>query len=664
MIKQEVNFMIYQIKIITTLFFLLQIYAFSETTNLNGNKEYGNGNNFKEPSPTTSSKMLEPPFYLLGKDAGYNASKDEIIEKNKLLKIISPNNEFKKNEIEMMIIADKYIESICKIKPSDGELYEAYNSYCSHLDSNIAIPFHQLSPLLQINFLISNPENKKVIASKIKEYNEKEQLSIKEKSKDNPSSELPDSLSYMEMNKWPTEELQIRGYNDDCIAYTIADGECILSLEEFNKNCLTFQPSKKIPLDSARLLVLDKSLNILYLSGEAKKNGFAALPEVQNRIKSLADMNFEPRKNKDEVNDQNLKKLYDKYYDTLFAEKEIVLLDLIGSTDSSYIDSIHTFLNNNTAKTQRRLANRKKNKKPPKLPWISSPMEKLPKTLTLPTDTLYENEFTKPIKTNYGFFILKIAQIENKKEIPFEEVRSHLIHMIDKGESTLRPNEITDSEARNYYKHFKKHYRKPDTLHLKAWLVPTTSKLNEKRLGKNEIENQTNWQPMEITNLLLPIDLQKRLQRLISQKDSVEFLGPVETQYGTWYFSIKSIIKANGYISFRKVRKEIKSLLAHSSNSKSLSTLKPEKRKKLLTDEIIAQAYWRRLVSNTPQPKKEEVLKAIENGIITLPDFPADYPEEYKMLEAAELLKDKIWRKDLERWKSEIEETDLLYSNI
>ena len=392
--------MIYKIKIITALLYLLSIYAFSEINGLNENKEHTlENNNSKEQLLDTNAKMPEPPFYLLGKDAGYSASEDEINEREKLLTIISPDSKFHKNEIEMMIVSDKYIESICEIKPNDEELHEAYTDYCSRLDSSISISFHQLSPILQINSLISNPENKKAIVLKLKEYNEKELLAIKEKSKDNPPPELPDSLSNMEFNTWSVEELQIKGYHDDCIAYTIADGECILSLEEFNKNCLTFQPSKGIPLDSARLLVLDKSLNILYLSEEAKRYGFAALPEVQNRINSLTAIKFEPDKKEDEIIDQNLKKLYNKYYDTLFAEKEVVQLGIIGSTDSSYIDSIYTLLNSNHTKTLRRLANREKSKRPARLPWISSPLENLPRCLTRSTDTLYENEYTKPIKT-------------------------------------------------------------------------------------------------------------------------------------------------------------------------------------------------------------------------------------------------------------------------
>ena len=83
---------------------------------------------------------------------------------------------------------------------------------------------------------------------------------------------------------WSSAELQLPGQPHDCVAFFASSGECVVSREEFNLQTTLMTPSKELTLDSARAIVLDKTLNVRYLADLARETGFDQLPDVQRKL--------------------------------------------------------------------------------------------------------------------------------------------------------------------------------------------------------------------------------------------------------------------------------------------------------------------------------------------------------------------------------------------
>src|SRR5690606_3741729 len=120
---------------------------------------------------------------------------------------------------------------------------------------------------------------------------------------------------------------------------------------------------------------------------------------------------------------------YDRYYRELFKARMVATIGVVGSSDSGYIDSVFRVIKRwRLADSIAKMAGNKPPEEP-YIPWNVHPEKNLPRAITVHTDTLLSKEFTRPIKTNLGFFLARVQEIKLIKEVSFREAYAKLVYL-------------------------------------------------------------------------------------------------------------------------------------------------------------------------------------------------------------------------------------------
>jgi hypothetical protein len=606
------------------------------------------------------------PAYFLGLKEGFTATKDEINSRRLLFKKLHPGQSVTDDVLVQMIISEKYLASVAPQKASDADLRKEYDSLKAHLPDSANIAFSDALPFLQSRVLISKSENRAIFQEKAFQYAQNERKRQVENTQQSRSEQAPNLVGpngqqIKPLELWRIEDLQVRGYEDDCIAFNALTGECVVTVKDYNSNILVFVPPKNIPIDSARLIILDRLLNVTYLANEAKNSGFANLPEVRQQTEKNIRAFAQGPKNVQShaaINEESLKQLYEKYYDERFSEKKEVIIDIVGSSDSLYVDSLYLMLAKQSEKKKGERATIKSRQNP--IAWIRSPAKEVPQELAKCVDTMRTSEFTRPIKTAFGWFIMRVAQINIIQELSFEKAREMLIRMSLAGEERI--SKVSSKQAENFYKHHKKRFVTPDTLLLRAWLLPE-GKIdygipNIVDSAKRHADT-LRVKPMLVKNLELPQKIGDQVSNLMTMTKQDSFIGPIGTNLGTWYFAVMERKRGGKQRQFTEVKNEIVAELQNIPG-RSLEELPRSERETLITNDAIANGYWRKLIADVPDPSEEEVQRALEENTVDISLIPPDAPVAIKKDVVKGLLKDKVWRKGINTWKEHIKITGIL----
>jgi hypothetical protein len=441
----------------------------------------------------------------------------------------------------------------------------------------------------------------------------------------------------LSLTLWTPESLQLQGSPGECLA--TLDGECWVTLGEFNALLFDTRAPRVIDLDSVRVSTLRSYLlekQFARTETASAKGPLAdSLLNAMEIEKRREDFFFLSQGLGRRVSDPKiLWETYDRYYRELFKASLEVLVDIVGSSDSAYIDSLHLALE----RWKKTAADTTKPAQEPCIPWVSFIQKRLPKDLSVHLDTLNPGEFSQPIKTSLGFYLGKVRNIKKKKEVTFEEAFPQLVFLATR-DKLLRMDSVMAAKSLKYYQKHTEEFRIPDTLGLTAWLIPFRLESKNGRPGPSLPSSLTrkdtaDFAPMKISSLRLPGKLQSRLYGLIREKPPAgkkkpekRFIGPLPGEYGQWYFRIDEARMATGMRPYAAVKQEIINKLAN-PETRPEPLARDSVRDGMLLTLGLADYHKAQMAAKIRTLHDDEIERLIESGEVDTTEFPKALDKE------------------------------------
>lgn len=259
--------------------------------------------------------------------------------------------------------------------------------------------------------------------------------------------------------------------------------------------------------------------------------------------------------------------------------------------------------------------------------------ENLPDTIALSAKSLKIQEY-KLLSTPYGFFLIRVTGSKKRHKVVFEESRDKLVYLIDeeKKQAEGKPDSI---RALEYYKKHSDYFRTPDTILSRAWLVPFDSNVLLSAMSDEEKQNlitsdTSNYNPLILFTHDLPVSVSTLLLKSYHSNNKRQFIGPLCTELGRWYFSINSCIHGNKSIPFTLVKDFIFSKLEiQSFPFDKLVSL--ESGKKILENELLSKAYCLNIQKEIDALSAEDYQNLLKNKLVQF--FPGGrYDNNTKIL--------------------------------
>jgi len=510
------------------------------------------------------------------------------------------------NYIEESIIIEKYLINVERIMPNDYSVKNYYDEIVKKLPSNKQVPFDKIKPFAFCIALFNHERTKELVNNKSYER-EKQEYNYKKK-----------------REYWSFKDLMINGEPDICIATEPDSGVCIIAVKDFNAAAKLSNIPKYFPKDTANNQILKRILKDIYFERQAQLSGYTKEPDfnynVSKRMEMYKSANSFFTLGRPVTDEESLWVTYAKYYDKLFCKKEDLSVDIIGSSDSVYIDSLYNWLyqttKNDSIKTQKEHSAQIISK----LPWQKSNWEYLPDELVVPTDSLNESGFTKPIKTLYGHFIARVDKITKIDEISFEEARWQLIYLAtrDKWENQ---DSILEAKAYQIYEKNKSKYVTPDTLIIEAILLPyfddsTKIILSNNKDIKSEFDAK-HVKKLSFYSTSVPAEIKQIVEKEYNAAKTLnKLLGPIYTRYGAYYFKVKKAKSGRKQLPFRRAYNDI--VYEIEKNIKRDSTVLQKEIDNYLMRKATVSIYIKDKL-DINEISDNELLKLIENGKIDIP---------------------------------------------
>lgn len=439
---------------------------------------------------------------------------------------------------------------------------------------------------------------------------------------------------------WSVGELQIPGNPGDCLAW-VGSG-CYVTVEEYNAATAQFDLFRDLPLDSARISVLRNyalaKQAAQWDAGDSDLQGllttFKAGREITHWMKLTKDFGL-PR-----MDDMALRETYRKYHERYFRARDDVTISLIGSSDSAYIDSLHGVLARWRADALTRKGAPVPAHEEPALPWKTYKEPDLPQELVAPMDTFRVGDFTVPLRTPYGFFIVKLSKSVPVKETTFREALGMLTFLATR-DRFLELDSLAEAKARLHYERHIQEFSLPDTLELRAWLAPVPA-------------DTFRFRPLRMSSLALPEPVRLDLQKAVRKESRKAFFGPFEGLYGSWQFQVKRVRRAEGRIPFAIAKHAILEKMATLPKlAKDTLTSDAMKDRVMLNFALARKNRWSQEKDSREQASRE-FEERLRKGAIDTTRF-AEGEERVKGILAARLKLDEEFRH-----KSQERERDFL----
>lgn len=561
-------------------------------------------------------------------------SAEEVAARRELIRKMALDSLPGDSTIRMLLESEKFFRRHSVSFPSEAELQAGYQAFIKELPPGSRVSFEEARPLVEMQLLLARKENHNALRA-----SSSSRMGRPPPGLQSDSSGAGDPRHASE---FPLRELQLTLQGEQCLAGDTLGLECILTVADFNREAMNMNLERRLGLDSARRTVMDKALNVRYYAGEARRKGHADLPEIKQKIANRL-RGTRPGEIPD-IDSAKLEGLYRQMFDSLFRRHEEVELDLIGATDSALIDSLHRALSSippSRARQAREAVSR--------LPWIRRRSDELPASLSLPADTLPLGGLTRPLRTPYGWFLLRVAGIRNIPERSFAEARPQLYQMAVQGFRAI-PEADLEREARDLYKQEASRFLSPDTLLLNLWLGPPEWPEAGRLLPDPRRKPPAGF---KVRSTDLPSILLSRLEPVRKGTGKrTDTLGPVKvvrnTPLGAMAVQILGRKPGGKLLPYAQVRKEIISILR--SRPRTPLDVPTGAWESLQAEEVLAHSYWVALMQSTPKPTEKEAQQALREKKV-----PAPFLSEVSHLKPAEAasqwLFDQRWRKGQSAWK-------------
>jgi len=465
------------------------------------------------------------------------ASQAEVSNRLESYKRVLSERFLNKNQIYNIIIIEKYLKDGLGIIPNEDAIAKLYEMLTDSVVDQAKPAFAEMEPLLNSMALFSDPQIGELIQQKNEELAREEYEKV--------ISKKP---------YWSINELRAGGKPDDCIAFDPNTNRCLVTVARFNASISLMNISKKMPRDSARDEILYELLSDVYLSSLAQEKGFAEkittkefLAQNRTHFKNAQRFISLGRMVTDNT---KLFETYKKYYRERFSPKDEVYINVLGSSDSGYIDSLYQWLRK---KTRKKSPESKRDTTNSgiihKLPWQRSDWNELLDELVAPTDSIDVNEFTRPVKTRYGYFILHLDEVNRHKGASFEEAHDELVYLATR-DKWQNADSILEERAYEVYTRNKTDYVTPDTMELMLYLSPCAGDTTGKNLPPDTLFSKG----LRVCSVFLPFEVQGMLKKAYYQNKSGKgLLGPIYTRYGVYYFQVRTCKRGGIQYTFDEV---------------------------------------------------------------------------------------------------------------
>ncbi|MBN1984232.1 MAG: peptidyl-prolyl cis-trans isomerase [Chitinivibrionales bacterium] len=482
-------------------------------------------------------------------ERNFPVTAQEIDGRLSLVREVCPQMKIERNDIKKALSVENFIKknyASAQISPeSMAEKYEAYQI----TSSEAVFSKEKMTPLLESMILVNTPRVETEIARKNQKRFQK-------------WTEIASKYH----QTWPQEGLYLSGLSDECLAFGY--DSCLITLQMYNE-CVPFmQIPTSVPGDSVHMRILSEILTVMRKAQLAAKADYSQSAECVSRTGKILQLlplfqRFGRHKflgSPGPMDDNSLWQSYTMYYDRYFRGREQIKVGIIGSSDSLYIDSLYSVLKQS-----------KGGKAPDsggvtRLPWLVTNNDYLPSEVLMAVDTLRsEGSFTKPVKTAFGFFILKLEEVIRFQEISFEEAKEKLILLAMKDRNEPHQNSSSD-RFYEYYEWNKKRFVAPDTFSIVMWLVPSNADLQQKKTrskskgGNNAASAWHDALPRRSISAFstdLPKDVRVALEERNRKTPGDTCVGPVASIYGTWYFKIMKIRRGGRQLPYSEVKGQI-----------------------------------------------------------------------------------------------------------
>lgn len=520
----------------------------------------------------------------------------EIDERKRLYNEIFIEKSISEDIISSIIQIESYLQNSKGIYASTKFIESLYNKIVVDTESPARLSLETMLPFLN-SFALFTCEETQALHKERNEENEKNRF-------------------ISNQNIWQYEELKINGAQNECIASDNNSGECLVTVKQFNTAIKLIRLRKIYKKRSAYNRILRELLKDEYNAKLLKKDtGDSSLTDGLSQYTTYFNNSEKFKMLGHKVTSkEELFQTYKKYYDQEFKAKEDVHINVLGSSDSTYIDSIYKCL-------YKEYRNKKKlpyNKIMKKLQWQKSHWDDLPDELVFPTEKTGIGEFTKPIKTPYGYFICSVCDIKRTPYISFEEATDKLIYLATR-DKWLNVDSINEAKTYNFYMKNRSEYVTPDTLEMVITLSPyikdssyTKSNLNVKK-ENDKIDSLIDI-TIKVSSICLPYEIQEKLKNNLKKKKEVS--GPIYSRYGKFNFKIYSLKKGGKQIKFNDVYDLILRDLEKNKEKDSVAFAKDKN--EFISRKYYAKEYGVKRYKEIKNLPKNVIMKSIKNGDVDI----------------------------------------------
>lgn len=564
----------------------------------------------------------------------------EIEERIELYIKVFSESFLNKAQIYNIILIEKYLNKVIGVFPTEETVNNMYVNLVDSLSLEFKPAFDEVKSLYNSMALFSHPRVGKLVEQKNEEIAKVEyENKIKEK------------------KFWSKKELGLKGNLNDCIAFENDSCECLITIGQFNVSIPLMNISKKYPKDSAYIEILNEILSDVYLSKLAIDSGYttkSGTKEFLAKKKVIFKKSQRYLTLGRIVTDEDiLFSTYKKYSKELFSSRDEVYINILGSTDSVYIDSVYRWL-------QKVLKNESLKKRAIKqLSWQRSNWDDLPDELVIPTDTINEKEFTKPIKTPYGHFIAHIDEVVRHKQTTFEEAYGELVYLATK-DKWQNIDSVYEERAYEYYSKNKEKYVERDTMEISLCLLPCSTDITD------ELIDMLTLKKTNLCSIQLPHEVQDELKTEYNKsKNKKGLIGPAHTRYGTFYFQVHNVKPGLKQYSFDQVSEYVISEL---KSDEKMGNFVNAKDQKIVIDRMfLGEMYFIDDIAKVQRIDIDKIRKMIENGKIDVSVITNVSSEKDRLLYGKsqyERMRIEEYQKDINNWVKKLKIEYSLFKNI
>ncbi|HKP97583.1 MAG TPA: peptidylprolyl isomerase [Fibrobacteria bacterium] len=383
--------------------------------------------------------------------------------------------------------------------------------------------------------------------------------------------------------------VQLDQAEDECVAFDPAASACLVTVAEFNRSAESWPPvlgqarqgaspslNKDLPVEALRRDVLHSLLAGAYLENRlAQDPGQDSLNKVW-QARQERRLEAERR----EIGDSTLRSLYRSRFERDFKGREERIVQVLGMSDSALADSLWRVFS--AAPGGPKAVRPERAWK-----WRSPVPADLPPGAQALIATLRKGEISKPLRTPYGYLLLRWLSVHRQPPVRFEDALPLLVALSRSRPVGAGPEAAArESRVEAYYRTHQEDFRSPDTARYRILLLPDAapgfsrgSRAGDSglaaapRAGKGGDGFRLRLAAPELLAQLhaprifercaveagyfdLPASLQAQLGRYFKARPG-EVLGPFPSVFGTWWFQVLETRPGGRLSTLREARQAV-----------------------------------------------------------------------------------------------------------